>query len=86
MLTLQTMKIGLYRHYKNKRLYQVIGIAHESDTQQKMVVYRGLYSPEDLLAEYGEFPLFVRAYTIFNEMVEVDGVMVPRFTYVEEAK
>ena len=63
---------GRYRHFKGNE-YEVIGIARDSESQAEMVVYRALY---------GERGLWVRAATMFNENVERDGRIVPRFEYI----
>lgn len=65
---------GKYRHYKGKD-YQLMGMATHSETLEPMVVYRALY---------GEYGLWVRPAAMWNELVEVDGKMVPRFQYVGE--
>lgn len=65
---------GKYRHYKGKD-YQVIGMATHSETLEPMVVYRALY---------GEYGLWVRPASMWNELVEVDGEMVPRFRWVDD--
>ncbi len=69
---MQTLQTGKYRHYKGKD-YHVIGLATHSETQEKMVVYRTLY---------GEFDLWVRPLTMFNEPVEVNGELITRFVRV----
>ncbi len=63
------MEKGVYRHYKGNE-YEVIGIANHSETLEKMVVYRALY---------GEGELWVRPLSMWNELVEKDGMKVPRF-------
>lgn len=73
---METLKPGLYRHYKNKN-YQVLGVATHSETLEKLVVYRALY---------GEKGLWVRPLKMFLEKVEVEGKMVPRFLFIGEAK
>ncbi len=75
------MKVGKYRHYKGN-YYQVLGLAHNTETREKMVLYRGLYESPDLREEYGDDPWFVRPFDMFNETVEVDGQIMPRFEYV----
>ena len=60
---------GKYRHYKGG-LYEVVGIARHSETQEKLVVYRPLY---------GEGGLWVRPLPMFLETVLVNGVTTPRF-------
>ncbi|HEX8705503.1 MAG TPA: DUF1653 domain-containing protein [Myxococcaceae bacterium] len=60
---------GRYRHYKGN-LYQVIGLARHSETEEELVVYRALY---------GEHGLWVRPRAMFFEKVMVNGQAVPRF-------
>ncbi len=64
---------GIYRHYKGN-LYEVVGVAQHSETDEKLVVYKTLY---------GDFGLWVRPLAMFLETVEVEGVTVPRFEFVE---
>lgn len=68
------LKLGKYRHYKNKE-YEVIGVAHHSETLEDLVVYRALY---------GEYGLWVRPLSMFIEEVEIDGKRMPRFEYIGE--
>jgi cyclomaltodextrinase len=71
------VKIGKYRHYKNKE-YEVLGVAKHSETLEELVVYKALYK--------GDFPegqLWVRPKSMFLETVEVDGKVVPRFEFIE---
>lgn len=72
------MQTGIYKHYKGKR-YEVLGVAHHTETLEPMVVYRALYHSPD----YGENALWVRPQQMFDEMVEVDGKQVKRFEPVE---
>ncbi len=65
---------GRYRHYKGND-YEVIGIARHSETEEEMVVYRKLY---------GDHSLWVRPLTMFLELVEVNGRLVPRFAPMDE--
>lgn len=65
---------GQYRHYKGN-LYQVIGTARHSETDELLVVYRPLY---------GERGLWVRPQAMFKESVIVDGRSLPRFARCEE--
>ncbi|MBZ0331056.1 DUF1653 domain-containing protein [Halomonas sp. ANAO-440] len=60
---------GIYSHYKGNR-YEVLGVAHHSETEELLVVYRALY---------GEYGLWVRPLAMFTETVEVQGEPVPRF-------
>lgn len=70
------MKIipGRYRHYKGND-YQVVGVAQHSETGEQVVVYRTLY---------GNYDLWVRPLSMFIEQVQVDGVAIPRFTFISE--
>lgn len=63
---------GLYRHYKGN-MYEVLGTARHSETREAMTVYRALY---------GEHGLWVRPAAMFQEMVEVQGRLQPRFAQV----
>jgi len=67
------IKLGKYQHYKGS-FYQVENIAIHSETEEKMVVYRPLY---------GEQALWVRPFDMFIEEVNVNGVMQPRFAFVD---
>ena len=73
------MKIGKYRHYKNKQFYEVIGIARHSETREEMVVYKMLYASVD----FEEGQLWVRPKGMFLEEVSFEGRIVPRFEWVE---
>lgn len=66
------IKLGTYRHFKGN-LYEVIGIANHSETMEPMVVYRALY---------GEYGLWVRPASMWNEIVEKDDYHGPRFQYI----
>ncbi|WP_111413417.1 DUF1653 domain-containing protein [Billgrantia lactosivorans] len=60
---------GIYSHYKGNR-YEVLGVAHHSETEELLVAYRALY---------GDYGLWVRPLAMFTETVEVRGEPVPRF-------
>jgi hypothetical protein len=60
---------GRYRHFKG-RLYEVIGTARDSETEDELVVYRALY---------GDDGLWVRPRAMWDERVERDGYDGPRF-------
>ena len=72
------LKPGLYRHYKGQS-YEVIGLAHHSETLEPLVVYRALYE-----TTFGKDSLWVRPETMFRGQVTVDGKQVERFRYVGE--
>ena len=68
------IKPGKYRHFKGN-YYEVIGIAHHSETMEELVVYRALY---------GEHGLWVRPAAMWIETVDRDGYQGPRFEYLGE--
>lgn len=68
------MRPGLYRHYKGN-IYQVVGVARHSETQEPLVVYQLLY---------GNYSLWVRPFNMFNDMVLHEGKMVKRFEYIAD--
>ena len=68
------IRLGRYRHFKGKE-YEVLGVARHSETEEELVVYRALY---------GDFGLWVRPVSMWNETVERDGKTFRRFTYIGE--
>lgn len=66
---------GIYKHFKGD-LYEVIGEALHSETLEPMVVYKHVYGNDQ--------GLWVRPASMWNELVEKDGVMVARFSWVRE--
>ena len=72
---MESIKPGRYRHFKGKE-YEVLGVARHSETEKELVVvYRALY---------GDFGLWVRPVSMWNEPVERDGKTFRRFTYIGE--
>ena len=71
---MESIKPGRYRHFKGKE-YEVLGVARHSETEDEHVVYRALY---------GDFGLWVRPVSMWNETVERDGKTFRRFTYIGE--
>ncbi len=63
------MKPGIYKHYKGN-FYELLYTARHSETLETMVVYKSLY---------GEGELWVRPASMWAELVEVEGKLVPRF-------
>ena len=68
------IKPGKYRHFKGN-YYEVLGIAHHSETMEELVVYRTLY---------GEQGLWVRPAAMWTETIDRDGYHGPRFQYIGE--
>jgi len=68
------IETGLYKHYKGN-LYEVIGIAHHSETLEELVVYKALYDTPD----FGYGAIWVRPLAMFNETIVFDGREVNRF-------
>ena len=69
----QEITLGKYRHFKGNE-YEVLGFAKDSETTQKVVIYKALY---------GEEELWVRPYEMFNEIIERDGKRIRRFTKID---
>ena len=67
------IKMGKYRHYKGGE-YEVVAIAHHSETLEDMVVYRALY---------GDGDVWVRPASLWNESVISEGKQVKRFELIE---
>jgi len=63
---------GRYKHFKGRE-YEVLHLARHSETQEELVVYRALY---------GDFSVWVRPASMWNETVEWDGKSYKRFTYI----
>lgn len=68
------LKLGKYRHFKGGE-YQLLGIAHHSETMELMVVYQALYGAQGL---------WVRPAAMWTETVDRDGYHGPRFIFIEE--
>jgi len=66
---MSTIQPGRYRHFKGQA-YEVIGTARHSETEEEYVVYRALY---------GDHTLWVRPRAMWDEQIERDGYVGPRF-------
>lgn len=65
---------GVYRHYKGQ-LYQVLGMARHSETEEWLVVYQALY---------GERGFWLRPLSLWSEPVtQASEAPTERFTLIE---
>jgi len=71
-----TIQKGIYRHNKKNQLYEVLGVALETETDIPLVIYRSIHK--------NKYELFARPYDMFVEVVEIDSKTVPRFEEVTE--
>lgn len=78
MADVRTIEKGTYRHTKSGKLYQVIGTAFHTETEENLVVYKPMYE--------SAFDLFARPLSMFTESIELDGNRVPRFERIEKDK
>lgn len=69
---MMSLELGLYKHYKGN-VYEVIGVARHSETQEELVVYKAGYQKE------GE-NLWVRPLKMFEESLLIDGRLTKRFS------
>ncbi len=65
----QEITLGRYRHFKGN-IYEVIGFAKHSETEEKMVIYKSEANPDEV---------WVRPYEMFAEAIERDGRKFYRF-------
>lgn len=78
---------GFYIHYKHdpkgtahNYMYEVVGIARNTEEKTYSVLYRPLYA-NDLLPPAD---VHARPLEMFLENVEKDGVIVPRFSQITD--
>ena len=65
---------GIYRHYKGKN-YKVIGVGMHTESEEKLVLYQ---------SQYGNFDLWARPVSMWNEEVDYEGQTLPRFMRIEQ--
>jgi len=68
----KALQPGIYQHFKGG-MYQVFGVARDSETQAEVVVYQHLY---------GDYTWWVRPLEMFLEDVVRDGYSGPRFKFI----
>ena len=64
--------LGKHRHFKGGE-YEVIALAKHSETMEDLVIYRELF---------GEGKVWARPASMFYQMVNIDGNLVPRFKFI----
>lgn len=69
------LRSGRYRHYKGND-YLVLDVVKHSETEGELVLYRALYGE-------AQDQKWVRPFDMFTEQVEVSGISVPRFKFIE---
>jgi cyclomaltodextrinase / maltogenic alpha-amylase / neopullulanase len=74
----RSLTLGKYQHFKGK-FYEVIGIAHHSETLEELVVYKALYK-----SSFGENALWVRPKEMFLGNVKIEGKTTPRFKIITQ--
>lgn len=72
------VKKGIYQHYKGDKV-EVIGKALNSETLEEFVTYKHIDGKHKDESHY-----WVRPIKMFLEDVEVNGVKVPRFKYLDK--
>ena len=68
------VELGKYRHFKGNE-YKVLAVAKHSETLEEMVVYQALY---------GEYGIWVRPLSMWNEVITRDGKTFKRFEKIED--
>ena len=68
---------GRYQHFKGN-LYEVLGVGRNPETKEEVVIYRALYESK----EFGKNAFWVRPKKDFQEVVEHQGKLIPRFKFV----
>jgi hypothetical protein len=79
---MQTIETGIYRHSKTGNEYEVISVALHSENLEPFVVYRALHEDPASPSKTG---FWIRPASMWNEMVNVNGSIVPRFVFVRKS-
>ena len=68
------IKLGKYQHFKGN-YYQVLHIAKHSETEEYLVVYHPIDTPNDI---------WVRPLAMFNEAIVREEKTLQRFNYISD--
>lgn len=71
----EPLEHGEYVHSKSGRHYFLIFEGRDSETTEPVVCYQQMY---------GDGSIWFRPKSMWNELVEVEGEMVPRFSKLED--
>ena len=77
------LKTGMYRHNKTGNIYQVLGTALQTETNELMVVYKPV---KNNVNHKHEYEMFVRPLEMFTEIVEINGEKMPRFEKIKSPR
>ena len=75
-MSFPSIEKGAYRHNKKGQLYEVLGMALQTETDEPLVIYKPLYE--------SEYEFFARPYAMFIEEVELNGAVGPRFEKIDD--
>lgn len=75
MTDFPSIEKGIYRHSKTGHLYEVLGVALQTETDEPLVLYRPL--------DDNEYEFFARPYGMFVEEVTINGAVKLRFEKVD---
>jgi hypothetical protein len=79
-MKINDIQYGRYQHYRTEKLYEVIGVARHSETEEEMVIYKSLYQCD----KFGTNQVWVRPKKMFLEQVVYNGCSVPRFKWIDD--
>lgn len=63
-----------YRHFRNGKIYKVLFVAQDANTNEPVVVYR---------SQHGDLTTWVRPLAEFAEFIDRNGYRGPRFMEVK---
>ena len=69
------IKKGIYKHFKTKEFYRVLGVGKHTETKEILVLYYSKENPEKLWA---------RPLEMFKEKIQTETGVVPRFEFISD--